>query len=153
MCESAITRSTAIRWYAADSRNRRQGNGLFTNTSAQNSAGGERSSRGDNRRGKSRSRRFPKKTRGRDGSSTSNRGAGKAVRISVTGVNTAISLHSRCEAVVQDSWEGHPVGPSDLRNPLFSFSVPAVVDSKPFIINGSAECRNPHRKDMLCSTS
>src|SRR5215831_5307082 len=117
MWESAITRSTAIRWYAADSRNRRQGNGLFTNTSAQNSAGAERSSRGDKRRGKSRSRRFPKKTRGRDGSSTSNRGAGKAVRISVTGVNTAISLHSRCEAVVQDSWEEHPVGPSDLRNP------------------------------------
>src|ERR1700675_1069388 len=51
-----------------------QGSGRFTNTSGQKGAGVERNSSGRKRRGKTKSRRLLKKTRGRDGSSTRNRG-------------------------------------------------------------------------------
>src|ERR1700687_2742677 len=52
-----------------------QGSGRFTNTSGQKGAGVERNSSGRKRRGKTKSRRLLKKTRGRDGSSTRSRGA------------------------------------------------------------------------------
>src|ERR1700687_5520676 len=51
-----------------------QGSGRFTNTSGQKGAGVERNSSGRKRRGKTKSRRLLKKTRGRDGSSTRSRG-------------------------------------------------------------------------------
>src|ERR1700758_2851583 len=64
-----------------------------TKTSGQNWAGAERSSRGGRRRGSRVSSRLPKKTRGREGRSTRNRGTARSCGISRAGGTADISLY------------------------------------------------------------
>src|SRR5580692_293857 len=91
------------------------------------------------------SRRLPKKTQGREGSSTRSRGTGRSCWVSMTGGTADISLHTRCEFAVEESREDTPKDLQPLRHVTGS-------RGKPFIIMGSANCRNSHCKDTLCST-
>src|ERR1700757_3304993 len=90
-----------------DCRNPPHGSLRFTNTSGQNSPGGDERRVSDRSPVENnRAPRFPQKARGRDGSSTSRRGADGGCETSIADQGEGMFFYSRCGKGGWDSRKG-----------------------------------------------